>query len=173
MKRFLDNVERIFDVACIIFLMGMISVGFVQIVMRYVFSRPFVWAQELLIALNVWFVFFAAYIALRHNRHIAITIVVDKIKSQAITTGIVILRRVLILFFLIILLWGTIKIQPSQLLYKTPALGLPRNYLSASMGVSAMIMLIYIIFSFWKKTGDVTVDNKNINTTKEEVKKGS
>ena len=56
MERFLNSMEKVFDWACFLFLMAMISAGFAQIVMRYVFSRPFVWSQELLIALNVWFV---------------------------------------------------------------------------------------------------------------------
>ncbi len=151
MERFLNGMEKVFDWACFLFLMAMISAGFVQIVMRYVFSRPFVWSQELLIALNVWFVFFAAFVALRHNRHIAITLMIKRIKSPLFNQGVALLQRGLVIFFLIILLWGTIKIQPSQLLYKTPALGLPRNYLSVSMGISCFVMLLNSIFLLWKQ----------------------
>lgn len=146
MKQLISHLEKVLNWCCLVFLLSMISIGFLAIILRYIFNRPLIWSQELLIALNIWYIFFASSIAFWRARHISLKFIVDKIKSPKIRLYLSILRKLLIAFFLIFLIWGIIKIQPMQMLYKTPALGLPRNYLSVSVGVSAIIMLLMDIY---------------------------
>ena len=163
MNRLISNLEKILDWSCLIFLLLMICIGFLSIIGRYYFNRPIVWSQELLIALNIWFVFFASAIAFWRNRHIAINLIVDKIENVKIRLCLSILKRLLITFFLIYLIWGTIKLQPMQVLYKTPALGLPRNYLSISVGISAIIMLLMNIYLLRRELGELYSTFFNFN----------
>ena len=147
MKKILDFVETILDKICMVFLLGMIGVGFLQILLRYFFARPFAWAEELLIAANIWFVFLAAVVTLRNRRHIAVTMVVDLIKSSKVRQVIDLIGKILIAIFLVYLIWGTIKIQPMQASYRTPTLRLPRNYLSISVLISAILMFVITVRS--------------------------
>jgi TRAP-type C4-dicarboxylate transport system permease small subunit len=149
MERFVNGVEKVLDWFCLFFLLGMIVIGTAQLTLRYVFSSPLSWPEELEVILQIWFVFFGAVVVLKEKRHIAMPLIVDLIKSRPIRLLIDSLGSMLIIVFLIVLIWGTMKIQPMQASYRTPALGLPRNYLSFPVLISSILMLVMILFALW------------------------
>lgn len=155
MNRLISNLEKILDWICLILLLLMICIGFLAIICRYFFNRPIIWSQEMIIALNIWFIFFASANAFWRNKHIAIDFIVDKIKNVKIRLSLSVFKSLLITFFLIYLIWGIIKLQPMQMVYKTPALGLPRNYLSIPLGISVIIMLLMNIYLLRCKLGEL------------------
>lgn len=75
-------------------------------------------------------------------------LVVEQIKSRKVRKAIDVLNKALTIFFLSYLIWGSIKIQPVQMSYRTPALGLPRNVHSVVVLISSILMLLLILVWF-------------------------
>lgn len=58
-------------------LVGLITVTFLGVIMRYFFNNPFIWLEEVQIWCFVWLVFFGAGAAFRTGSHVAIDVIVD------------------------------------------------------------------------------------------------
>ncbi|MFC4553908.1 TRAP transporter small permease [Georgenia faecalis] len=54
-----------------------------QVFMRYVLNSPTVWSEEFATLMFVWCVMAAIPVAVRHSEHIAVTIVVDRLRGTA------------------------------------------------------------------------------------------
>lgn len=148
MQRFVELLEKILAWICFFFFAGLILIGAIQIFLRYVFDYPLTWPEELMITQTIWFVFLGSVILLIVNRHIAMPLVVEQIKSRKVRKAIDVLNKALTIFFLSYLIWGSIKIQPVQMSYRTPALGLPRNVHSVVVLISSILMLLLILVWF-------------------------
>ena len=68
------NADLAVSIAALILLVG---VTFFGVVMRYIFHAPFVWQEEVQLALILWAVFFAGGAAFRTGNHVAIDMVVN------------------------------------------------------------------------------------------------
>lgn len=53
------------------------SLVVVQVVMRYIFSSPIIWSDEIARYALVWFVYFAGSYAVLHERHVKFNVLVD------------------------------------------------------------------------------------------------
>lgn len=58
-------------------LVGLITVTFLGVIMRYFLNNPFIWLEEVQIWCFVWLVFFGAGAAFRTGSHVAIDVIVD------------------------------------------------------------------------------------------------
>ena len=144
MQKFAELLGKILSWICFVLFAGMVLIGATQIFLRYVFDHPLVWPEELMITLAIWFVFLGSVVLLIVNRHIAMPLVVEQIKSRKVRKVIDVFNKALMMFFLSYVILGTIKIQPVQMSYRTPALGLPRNVHSIAVLISSALMLVFV-----------------------------
>lgn len=60
-----------------------ITLIFYGVIMRYVFNEPKAWVEEVVRYVIIWGVFLGFSLALRHNQHIQVDIVYDKLPKGA------------------------------------------------------------------------------------------
>lgn len=84
-------------------LITLITITFLGVLMRYFFSTPFIWQEEVQLWCFMWIVFFGAGAAFRTGNHIAIDILVDsfpiKLKKVVEIFNYVVVTAVLIYFY--------------------------------------------------------------------------
>lgn len=79
MLRFIDRVNEAFGwlaAAAFVAVGAMITY---EVIMRYVFLAPTIWAEEMSRFLQIWATYIAAATVLRHRQLIAITVVVERL----------------------------------------------------------------------------------------------
>jgi TRAP-type C4-dicarboxylate transport system permease small subunit len=131
-------------------------VVFVGVIARYVFNRSLFWTEEVSIYLFTWVVFIGSYSAYRHNRHISISLFMEKlpIKVQKV---IFIIDDFLILGFLVLFLAQSMNFTKMNQTMNSIALNIPLSYISASLAVMSLLMIIQACSS-------VVTKIKNFNT---------
>jgi C4-dicarboxylate transporter, DctQ subunit len=83
MLKFIDRLNEAFGwlaAAAFVAVGAMITY---EVVMRYVFLAPTIWAEEMSRFLQIWATYIAAATVLRHRQLIAITVVVERLGSCA------------------------------------------------------------------------------------------
>ncbi|MDR3325212.1 MAG: TRAP transporter small permease [Spirochaetaceae bacterium] len=72
MKRFLDALFRGVETLITVFLAVMILLVFMNVVLRYLFGKGFVWSEEIARLCFIYLVYLGAIGAMRDNRHLLI-----------------------------------------------------------------------------------------------------
>ena len=135
-------------------LIAMFFVVMLQIFARYVIRASIPWTEELSRYLLVFMTFFGAAVALKENRHITISILIDFLPDKY-RVYVDVFFKVIILLFLAAVLRGSIKMV--LLTWETPAGTIPwittgRIYLI--LPVSVGLMVIYLgqqLVDVWKR----------------------
>lgn len=79
MKKWIHNVD---DFIASIALVGVISITIVNVIFRYIFNMPILWAEEVSLALYVWLVFVGASSTMKRQGHIGIDYFVGKLPER-------------------------------------------------------------------------------------------
>lgn len=79
MKDIVGNLD--IGIACVA-LMVLIVLTFLGVVMRYVFSNPYVWLEEVQIALFLWVAFLGSSAAFRFKAHVEIGMLVERFPQR-------------------------------------------------------------------------------------------
>ncbi|MFS0577170.1 TRAP transporter small permease [Sporosarcina sp. 179-K 3D1 HS] len=80
LKKFWNLFE---EVSAGTFFFAGITLIFYGVLMRYVFNEPKAWVEEVVRYVIIWGVFLGFSLALRHNQHIQVDIVYDKLPKKA------------------------------------------------------------------------------------------
>ena len=64
------GLERLLRVVVGAIMIAVVVINFANVVARYLFFRPFIWAEETMQFLNVWAVLLGAAVVTRHNSHL-------------------------------------------------------------------------------------------------------
>lgn len=90
-SRVLDAIEKVFIIALGILLAVMSGVMFYQVVLRYVFNHPNVWAEEIVVYCFAWVCFLGAPVCVRRNSHLKVDFVLEQMppKLRAIWQAII------------------------------------------------------------------------------------
>ena len=116
-----------------------IAVVTAQVIWRYVFNDSLMWTEELSRYLFTWMTFVGAALAVKEARHIRITAVTDRLPASAERW-----LRVAVLALMVAFLGYLAVIGSKWVLInantRTPALGLPLNYvLYAALPVASLL----------------------------------
>lgn len=149
MKR-LEKLEAVFE-ACdryVSILLGILLAFmsifiFTNVVLRYVFNSGLDWAEELTRFLFVWATFLGAVLALKDNNHLGFTSVVQKM-PQSIKKLMFLASSIMILYVLLDLFMGSIKMIPIGMLNTGASTGIPMAVMYA-VGIPMCIMMAFII----------------------------
>ena len=158
MKKFLENFE---GYCCVVFLMAMSIILFIQVVFRFVLHAALPWSEEASRYLLVWTAFIGGAYGVRRGAHIGIEAFALLLPKKA--------QKVLNLFVLVvstvvccvILKYG-IDIVSTQLSkgQLSPAMRIPMGYMYAAIPVG---MVFFII----RHIEEIIVEIKNFNKVEE------
>lgn len=128
--------------AAVLLMLVMTTAVSMQVVWRYVLSRPLAWTEEAARLAMIWMVFMVVGWAIGNRTHIAAEFLVQRLPARAQRW----LRVVTILaiggFSVLLLVTGTRLVILQSVAASTP-LGLPRSVFSLQVPVSAFFVLIH------------------------------
>lgn len=135
LKWFDDHIEEVF---LVLFSVIMVSVIFVQVVMRYVFDNSLSWSEELARYCFIWLVYIGISYGVKKQRHIKVDVVLLLLKERG-RLVFNILSNILFLFFCIFVIkYGSdIAFKLLEWGQKSPANQIPMGfiYLAAPIGM--------------------------------------
>ena len=122
----------------------LVSVGILQVLLRYVFSRPLVWPEEFAGLLLLWLAFVGAAFASRRGSHVAVTMLLDLLPHRA-QRLVRIAWEVVIAAFLVVVIWQGCLLVWLHRDVENPALGYSVAFGEAALPVGALLTLVPVI----------------------------
>lgn len=125
----------------------MTGIVLVQVVLRYVFRSPLVWAEEASVFLMIWISFVGSGLAIRDGAHIALNFLYTRLPALWSRLMLAV-SCFAILAFLAVLIWQGLQLalfvggQPS------PALRIPMMWPYLIIPVGAAFMIVEIVAAF-------------------------
>ena len=141
MKRFLENLV---EVTCMVLVVGLAIVVFLQVFNRFVLKAPLAWSEDLAMLLFQWVAFLGAAVGVKRMRHFGIELVVRKLSEKA-------RRRVEILVPFVVGIVAVIMITEGydligfnyNRIYSSMDLSYTWAYLPSP--ISGLLMIIYLV----------------------------
>lgn len=131
---------------CILLLAVMLAVCFIQVVMRYVFNKPFAWSEEVILVLLIWFGFICMSIDIESDTHIAITGVYAKFPPSLRKTCDLIRHVLLSGFFFFMVKYG-FQIYTITSKQKMSSVQWSKGWMFLPMVVGGGIMLVFSLIN--------------------------
>ncbi len=139
------------DLCCgVLLLLSVLIIISVQVILRYVFSSPLSWPEEVTTHALVWITFLGGSIVTRREEHIKVTFFVEFLPKK-ILGWLFLILDILIVCFLIAILIGCVTVFKKLRLMLLPATQISMNWVFASVPICALIMLLYYLSSIWKQ----------------------
>jgi len=121
-----------------------------QIVARYVFSAPFVWAEEFATLMLSWITFLGAAAVQRDDAHLS----VDSLRAIAaprVRMAMDIIRRLVIIGCCVVLAYQGTMLSMRMWGLQYPAMEITRSALYLSVTVGAVFSLLFALRSLWRR----------------------
>jgi TRAP-type C4-dicarboxylate transport system permease small subunit len=137
--------DLVLETAVVLMMAAIVVIMGAQVVARYLFGNPFVWAEEIATYLFVWIVFLGSGLAFQRRAHIALDYFVRRLPPP-VFRGLHLVLSLLVLAFLLLLgyqgLWF-IEANRGVQAYTTPWVGLDTAYAAATVG--ALVMAVGLL----------------------------
>jgi TRAP-type C4-dicarboxylate transport system permease small subunit len=137
---------KIFNFFIIFSLVAMVSLVFLNAVLRYLFNSSIPQAEELSRYFFIWTSFLGAISAFKDKQHVGVDLLIQKLKG---TSKLLVetIGDFIMLFAFIVMLYGGIAFTKVSALSKGPATGIPFGFISISIIVASISMLLIVIFN--------------------------
>lgn len=131
-------------------MIGGVLINFANVVARYLFLRPFVWAEEVMQFLNIWVVMLGAAVITRNGTHLKMDAVYNLIPARA--------RHVLdaLTNLLILAVSAYVIVQALQMIQMLAATGqrsviarFPMNLMYAAIPVGFGSGILFLLLWLW------------------------
>ena len=143
----------------VVFYAAMIFILFIQVVMRYIFNAPTVWAEELGRYLFVWMTILAAGFGITERVHIGIDTLVCKLNPTA-RKIVKIISNVVVSVFLIFLIIKGSQLSQIAWAYSAYTMSFVKiGYVYAAIPTGALLMLISTIMVIMEDIKSMEKDN--------------
>ena len=155
MKKVNDTIIYICRLLIMIMIPAMTLVVFAQVVMRYVFLSPFIWAEELARYLLLWISCLGAAYGLREGAHIAVMFLHNRFGRRS-RFGLTLFIHLTVIGFFMVCCVAGFQIALAQWDQISPGLQLPMTwaYLSIPVGFTIMALLtLELLIADCKKFG--------------------
>lgn len=119
-RGYLRYLVKLEQYVCCVLLVLMLIVCFTAVVLRYVFNKPLVWSEEVILTLLIWFGFLCISIGTFGDSHIAIEGAYNLLPS-VMKKGCDLLRHVLLTVFGFLMVYFGWKVFKINLLKRLPA----------------------------------------------------
>lgn len=133
-------VSLLLDILSVTLLALLVLIIAQDVFMRYVFSRPGKWSEELAIAMLIWFGYLGIAIGYRDNKHLSITVFADMLSPagrKALDTFV----DLAMLFFCVLMAWQGVLVTRLDAINIMPATGISMSWVSCVLVVSACVMI--------------------------------
>jgi TRAP-type C4-dicarboxylate transport system permease small subunit len=142
MGRFWRAYDRALETIVVLMMAAIVAIMGAQVVARYIFGFPFVWAEEISTYLFIWIVFLGSGLAFQRRAHIALDYFVRRL-PPAVFRRLHILLSLVVLAFLVLLGYQGLKFVEANRgvpAYTTNLVGLDTAYAAGTVGALVMIV---------------------------------
>ena len=140
-------IDKVLSVSTVILLLSVLFLMTLQIVMRYVFSRPLTWSEELAKYSMVWMTFLGSALAVAKKAHVCVDLVVGAFPQKA-QKVIGYLTKCLSLVFLAAVTYYGIEYVKMNLKNYSLISGICKGHVYLVIPISAVLMIIGILRTF-------------------------
>lgn len=162
---FLNVIEKVLLILVGIMLMVMTGAIFYQVILRYVFSIPNIWAEELTLFLFAWISLLGSAVAIRRNSHLRIEFFIERVKPK-VRAILEIITYLLIFFFLAVVLKYSITLCASTVNNLSAGLRIPMAIPYSSITVGCIMMILFTIEAILKSWCVLTAKSENLEQNK-------
>lgn len=159
-KRLIDNFEEYF---CIVTMVIMTIIVFMQVVMRYVFHNSLSWSEETAKYIFFWLSWIGASYAVKERSHFRVEMLANKFEGRARIYFEYFALIIWFLFCLFLTWYGTkLVLFLKDTGQRTPSMGLPMALPYASVPVGCGMMCIRLAIEIYKVHADgIPLQQKN------------
>jgi len=123
---------------------AIVIILFVGVILRYVFSAPLFWSEEVSVLGLIWITFLGGAILVRQDKNVCITLFSD-ICPAPVARWMKILSDSLVIIMLCVMIYQSWKLTGRLALSTTPALRIKESWFGWAMISGFIIMLYYQI----------------------------
>jgi len=142
MKRLNDLLLQVCGLLVMIMVPIMTLIIFVQVVMRYVFMSPFMWAEELARYLLIWISCLGSAYAVRKGMHISIAYIKDRVPNPVRFIMMITSHLITTVFFVFCLYHGWID-SIEEWSQRSAAMQIPMTFPKMAVPVGFGLMVIF------------------------------
>ena len=143
MNRWLDRLE---EGACVVLLVVMTGVAFINVVTRYVVRYSLAFTEEIVVSLFVWLTLLGASIAFREGLHLGFTYLVEKWPRALQRASVWLAAALGLVLFVALIGFGLGQIQNERMLGTTSeALAIPQWLYTAGIPIIGALILGRIV----------------------------
>lgn len=143
MKDFRKVLDKILELICCSLLVFMTMAASWQVISRYVLSKPSTATEELTLISFVWMALFAAAYVFGKKEHMRMSFVLDKFKGKKKITLNIIAEVITLIFALLVLVFGGIKICGLSMAQTSASLKIPMGYIYFALPLAGIVTVIY------------------------------
>ncbi|WP_282173265.1 TRAP transporter small permease [Cytobacillus firmus] len=136
----------------VVILFSLLTLIFIQVLLRYVFNLPLMGIEELMLFPTIWLYMLGAANASEERSHIVVDIADVFIKNQKVLQVIHLIKYlVCVVIGVILTFWFFTFFQYSLQLWKySPLLSLPMFFAESALFIGVLLMALYSISDFIK-----------------------
>ncbi len=150
-KRILLALKNLDVIIAGIALAILVLITFLGVLMRYVFSNPFVWQEELQVSLFLWVAFLGSSAAFRIKGHVEISMIFDRFSPKVQRVWSMVIYVIVAVSLLFLLFKGSDMVAMFFETNKsTPVLSIPSSLIYSVVPVCSLLMLINYSIVTWK-----------------------
>lgn len=146
---------------------GIVIVLFAGVILRYVFSAPLFWTEEIVVLGLIWITFLSGIILVRDDKNVVITVVTDALPAR-ISRVVVLTSNILVLLMIAIMLWLSWILTGKLGMSTTPAIRLSESWFGAALVVGFGGMLFFQIQRVVTEIRSLFDPESNLNQQGEE-----
>lgn len=156
-------VDRITSLLTCSLMLVMVLVACWQVFTRFVLNAPSAVSEEFLRYALIWLTMVGAAYAYGKKKHLAVVFVARKVPKKFQIYVQLIVEAFVLLFIVVILLFGGVKASQNAMGQFSSALGIPMEYLYLSLIVSGVLFLFYSIIhikDYFTKNGQIPEEDE-------------
>lgn len=144
LKKINQRLAQFLDWTIGLIMVALVVILFVGVILRYVFSAPLFWSEEVAVLGLIWITFLGGAILVRQDKNVCITLFSD-ICPVPVSRWMKILSDVLVIIMLVVMIFQSWKLTGKLSFSTTPALRIKESWFGWAMITGFIIMLYYQI----------------------------
>lgn len=155
-------VDKVMEWLCIAILGIMTVLVVYQVVTRKVFNSPSAYSEALSQYLFVWMIMYGSAYVFGLKEHLDIAVLKDKMKGVTLLVVEILTNVCLVLFAVVVLVYGGYIISAQQMATTDAALQIPMGIIYSAIPISGLFTLFYAVYNIalafdqYKKGGSGT-----------------
>lgn len=153
--------EEVITGVCVVVMTVLV---FLQVVMRYVFSAPMSWSDEIAVYAMLWSVYLSTAWAVRERAHIRVMNLIQMFPGK-MSQGMMIFSDLIWFAFAVFLTYQSILLDISmwKLPFESPVLGIAQKwpYLCLAFGFGLMTLRLIQVYYRWIRFGEPLMEPRD------------